>query len=111
MGTEASSVKVALTSAIILAAVSGVQAAEFDLKKGSLTRSGSYASQYVAVTNNTSVLVPAIRVECGFFRDDDFLVLGSGIATKIVAGQTAFVEVIANNGAPATKTECRVVTP
>ena len=103
--------KVALTSAILLTAVSGAQAAEFDLKKGSLTQSGSYASQYVAVTNNTDVLVPAIRIECGFFRGDQFLVLGSGIATKIEARQTAFVEVIATNGASATKTECRVVTP
>jgi hypothetical protein len=101
----------ALTSAIFLAAVSSMQAAEFDLKKGSLTQSGSYASQYIAVTNNTGALVPAIRVECGFFRGDQFLVLGYGIVTKIEVGQTAFVEVIANNGAPATRTECRVVTP
>jgi hypothetical protein len=103
--------KVELISAILLVAVGGAQSAEFDLKKGSLTRAGSYASQFVSVKNNTGILVPAIRIECGFFRDDEFLVLGSGIATKIEPGQTAFVEVIADNGARATKTECRVVTP
>jgi hypothetical protein len=103
--------RVALTLAILPAAFIGAQSAEFDMKKGSLTRAGSYASQFISVTNNTGVLVPAIRVECGFFRDDEFLVLGSGIATKIESGQTVFVEVIADNGAPATKTECRVVTP
>jgi hypothetical protein len=103
--------KVELISAILLVAVVGAQSAELDLKKGSLTRAGSYASQFVSVTNNTGILVPAIRVECGFFRDDEFLVLGFGIATKIEPGQTAFVEVIASNGARATKTECRVVTP
>jgi hypothetical protein len=104
-------VRIGFASAILSAAVSSAWSAEFDLKKGSLTRSSSYASQFVSVTNKTGVVVPAIRVECGFFRGDEFLVLGIGIATKIEAGQTAFVEVLANNAALATKIECRIVTP
>jgi hypothetical protein len=97
-------VRIGFASAILSAAVSSAWSAEFDLKS-------SYASQFVSVTNKTGVVVPAIRVECGFFRGDEFLVLGIGIATKIEAGQTAFVEVLANNAALATKTECRIVTP
>ena len=91
--------------------VGAAYSADFDLKKGSLTRAGDYASQHVSLTNNTSLRAPSIRVECGFFREDQFLVLGFGIATKIEPGQTAFVEVLANNAASATRTECRVVTP
>jgi hypothetical protein len=103
--------KVMMVLVVIFSTIGSALSAEFELKKGSLTRSSSYASQFVSVTNNTNVLIPAIKVECGFFREDEFLVLGFGIATKIEPKQTAFVEVLANNAALATKTECRVVTP
>ena len=94
-----------------LCVVGSARSAELELKNGSLTRSGSYASQFVAVTNNATVLIPAIEVECGFFRGDEFLVMGSGYAMKILPKQTVFVEVLADNAALATKTECRAVTP
>jgi len=102
--------KIVLAPAFLLIAISGARCDDFDMKKGLLTRTGQYATQFVSITNNTGTLVPTVQVECGFFRDDVFLVAGIGIAEKVEPRQTVFVEVIANNAGQATKTDCRVVT-
>lgn len=102
--------QIILPMVIFLLTIGSARCADFDLKKGSLTRAGPYATQFVSITNNTGALVPAARVECGFFREDVFLVMGMGVAEKVEPRQTVFVEVIANNAAQATKTDCRVVT-
>ena len=103
--------RIILILVVLLATVSKARCADFDLKKGSLTYSGSFASQFISITNNTGALVRFARVECEFFRNDEFLVQGLGMAQKIEPKQTAFVEVIADNAALSTRTECRIVTP
>lgn len=82
-------------------------AADIDITEGQLTHAGSYAQRVVAAKNNTGPIA-TLKIECGFFRGAALLAAGMGFAENIEAGQTVYVDVLANHADGADRTECRV---
>jgi hypothetical protein len=82
-------------------------AANIDITEGQLTHTGSYANRVVAAKNNTGPIA-TLWIECGFFGGTELLAAGTGYAENIEAGQTVYIDVLANHANNADRTECRV---
>lgn len=84
-------------------------AANIQLEKGQLTRNSPYATQVLAVKNNSGAAVQSVEIECGFLQGQRVLAVGTGYVQNVAAGQRAYAQVIGDNAAAADSADCRIV--
>jgi hypothetical protein len=84
-------------------------AAELTIVQGRLTHAGSYTEQPIAVTNNGTIDLEAVELECGFFRNGVLLATNVAVAQHVLPHQTAYVSALASHTEGTDKVECRAV--
>lgn len=84
-------------------------ATNLELREGTLSLTPPYATQVVAVKNNTNILLRSVRVKCEFFRDNDLLATGTAILKNVGPGQAAVRSAIADGAGIANRTQCLIV--
>lgn len=70
---------------------------------------GNIAMQTVEVENRTSQYIQDVRVECGFFHDQELVSSGVNFVENLAAGSKGFAPVYGQDAQGATSAQCRIV--
>jgi hypothetical protein len=101
--------RILLTALWLLIWLTSAFSANYELRKGALSLTPPYATQAVAVKNNTNIFIKTVIVKCGFLRDNELLATGTVIIKNINPNQTAFGNAIADGAGRANRTQCLIV--
>jgi hypothetical protein len=75
---------------------------------GQLSFSGTYIHQVVSVKNGSIKSFRSIKIECGFFRQDQLIATGYSFVDNLAPNSAGFTEVLASNNAAADRAQCRI---
>ena len=97
---------IVITFVVVAAASAIARAGNLDIVKGKLIND-EWTKQLLTVKNNTTVNFLFVEVECGFFRGDTLVAVGSAAVGNLEAGHAAYTEIVALVP-DANHTDCRI---
>ena len=79
------------------------------LSLGQLSFSGSYIKQVASVKNESGKLVRTIKVECGFFRQDQLIATGFAFIENVAPASSGFTDILVHSSTgSADRSQCRI---
>jgi hypothetical protein len=95
----------------LLLVLSGSQAAGqkgLTLTIGRLSFSESQIHQVVSVKNESGNTVSSIKIECGFFWENQLVAAGHAYIENVVSGSAGFADVTARSDTGSDRSQCRI---